>query len=54
MNKRKKIGNCINKSFKQIMEFQKIYLVISFGIKIFQGAMPAVSVVLLQKIIKCL
>lgn len=33
------------------MGFQKKYLVVSFGIKIFQGAVPAVRVVLLQKII---
>lgn len=51
MNKRKKIGNCINKSFKQIMNFKKEYLIISFGIKILQGVMPAINVMLLQKII---
>ncbi len=33
------------------MGFQKKYLLVSFGIKIFQGAVPAVRVVLLQKII---
>lgn len=33
------------------MNFKKEYLIISFGIKILQGVMPAINVMLLQKII---
>ena len=51
MSGREKVVNCINKSFKQIVSFKKTYLMLSLGIKILQGVIPAVNVVLLQKII---
>ena len=50
MSERRKMGSCINKSFKQIMSFKKLYLIISFGIKILQGVIPAVNVIILQRI----
>lgn len=51
MNGRKRVGKCINKSFEQIISFKKKYLRNSLGVKIIEGIMPAVNVVLLQQII---
>ena len=47
----RRVGNCTNKSFKQIINFKRVYLIYSLGVKILQGIMPAINVILLQKII---
>lgn len=51
MSGRTKVCGCISKSLKQIVSFKKLYLIYSLGVKVLQGIIPAIDVVLLQIII---
>lgn len=51
MSGRTKVCDSISKSLKQIVSFKKLYLIYSLGVKVLQGIIPAIDVVLLQIII---